>query len=162
MMMLPVVVSPDPPRSMSVSEPDNICLMQRELGQQLASLRRQAGLTQQELAALAGFARSTVSMAEIGRQYQAREFWLACDKALNTGGVLAAGTDEIDAVHDAEQAAAALTAQQARQARALAAMAAAHQGDGLTAAATAIQACPHCGGEVTVLTTLIPQTAPAR
>jgi transcriptional regulator with XRE-family HTH domain len=145
-----------------VSEPGSIGVMQRELGRQLAFLRRRTGLTQRELAALAGFARSTVSMAEIGRQYQAREFWLACDKALDSGGVLAAGADQIEAVREAGQAAAALAAQQARQAQAVAALAAARQHDGVTAGVTAVQACPHCGGVVTVLTSLIPGTAPAR
>jgi hypothetical protein len=84
-----------------------------------------------------------------------------CDKALDTGGVLAAGADQIDAVRDAEQRAAAVAAQEARQARALAALAAARQRSDVTTGVTALQACPHCGGEVTVLTTLIPGTAPA-
>jgi len=30
------------------------------------------------------------------------------------------------------------------------------------AGVTAVQACPHCGGEVAILTTLVPETAPAR
>ena len=34
----------------------------------------------ENLGALAGFSRSTVSVAEIGRQPRAREFWAACDK----------------------------------------------------------------------------------
>ncbi len=142
-----------------MSDSDNIAAMQRELGRQLAALRREAGLTQQGLAALAGFSRSTVSVAEIGRQSQAREFWEACDKALDTGGVLTAGADQIDTVRDAEQRAAASAAQEARQARALAALTAAQQHGGVTARVTAVQPCPHCGHEVTVLTTLIPETA---
>jgi DNA-binding XRE family transcriptional regulator len=73
----PALVSPA--RSMSGSP--SIAVMQRELGRQLAALRRQARLTQQQLAARAGFSRSTVSVAEIGRQAHAREFWAACDKA---------------------------------------------------------------------------------
>ncbi|HVB42935.1 MAG TPA: hypothetical protein VNF47_09555, partial [Streptosporangiaceae bacterium] len=103
--------------------------------------------------------RSTVSVAEIGRQAQAREFWEACDKALDTGGVLAAGVDQIDAVRDAERRAAARAAQEAREARALAALTAAQQHGGVTAGVTAVQACPYCGHEVTVLTTLIPEAA---
>jgi DNA-binding transcriptional regulator YiaG len=39
----------------------------RELGRQLAALRREAGLTQMALAALTGFSRTTVSVAEVGR-----------------------------------------------------------------------------------------------
>jgi transcriptional regulator with XRE-family HTH domain len=145
-----------------MSDSGNIAAMQRELGRQLAALRREAGLTQHGLAALAGFSRTTVSLAEIGRQSQAREFWMACDKALDTGGVLAAGADQIDAVRDAEQRAAASAAQEAREARALAALTAAEHHSGVRAGITAVQACPHCGGEVMVLTTLIPETGPAR
>lgn len=146
----------------TVGRSENIVAMQRELGHQLAALRREAGLTQEALAALAGFSRSAVSLAEIGRQNQAREFWQACDKALDTDGVLADGADQISVVRDAEQRAAALAAQEARQARALAALAAARQLSGVAAAVTAVQACPHCGGEVTVLTTLIPDTEPPK
>jgi len=143
-----------------MGDSETVAAMVRELGRQLAALRREAGLTQHGLAGLTGFSRTTVSMAEIGRPSQAREFWQACDKALDTAGVLAAGADQIDAVRDAEQRAAALAAHEARQARALAALAAARHG-GVTAAVTAIQECPHCGGQITVLTTLIPETAPA-
>jgi len=132
--------------------------MGRELGRQLAALRRQAGLTQRDLAALAGFSRTTVSMAEIGRDCH-REFWEACDKVLDTGGALIAGADQIDAVRDAERHAAASAALQARQARAVAALATASGHGGVRAA---VQACPHCGGQVTVLTTLIGGTAPAQ
>jgi transcriptional regulator with XRE-family HTH domain len=144
-----------------MSDSDNVGAMQRQLGRQLAALRRRAGLTQHGLGARAGFSRSMVSLAEIGRQSQAREFWLACDKALSTGGVLTAGVDQIDAVRDAEQRAAACAAQEAREARALAALSAASDHSGVTAAVTAVQACPHCGGELTILTTLIPEPAPA-
>jgi transcriptional regulator with XRE-family HTH domain len=86
-----------------MSDSDNIAAMGRELGRHLAALRRGAGLTQHGLAALAGFSRTTVSMAEIGRHSQAREFWEACDKALDTGGALTAGAVQIDAVRDAER-----------------------------------------------------------
>jgi transcriptional regulator with XRE-family HTH domain len=132
--------------------------MRRELGRQLAALRRCAGLTQEGLAELTGFSRSTVSVAEIGRQSHALGFWEACDKALDTGGVLADGARQIDAVADAEQRAAASAAQEVREAQALAALTAARQCGSVTARVTAVQACPHCGGEVTVLTTLIPLT----
>jgi len=139
-----------------MNESESISAMQREMGRQLAALRRETGLTQQGLAVLTGFSRPAVSLAEIGRQFPARQFWQACDKALSTGGVLAAGADQISAVRDAEQRAAALAAQEAREARALAALAAARQRGTVAAEVTAVQACPHCGGEVAVLTTLIP------
>ena len=43
----------------------------------------------------------------------------------------------------------------------LAALTAARRHGGVRAGVTAVQACPHCGGQVTVLTTLIPGTGPA-
>jgi transcriptional regulator with XRE-family HTH domain len=141
-----------------MNDSENITAMQRELGRQLAALRREAGLTQETLAALAGFSRSTISVAEIGRQAHAREFWEACDKALDADGGLAAGFDQVDAVRDAEQHAAARAAQEAREARALATLGAARQHGGVTAGVTAVQPCPHCGGEVTIVTTLIAET----
>jgi hypothetical protein len=45
-----------------------VAVLLRELGQQLAALRRETWLTQENLGGLAGFSRSTVSLAEIGRQ----------------------------------------------------------------------------------------------
>jgi DNA-binding XRE family transcriptional regulator len=141
-----------------MGDSETVAAMARELGRQLAALRREAGLTQHALADLIGFSRTTVSVAEIGRPSQARELWLTCDKMLDTGGVLAAGADQIEAVRRAEQRAAALAAQEAREARALAALAAADRHGGVTGGVTAIQACPHCGAQITVLTTLIPGT----
>jgi transcriptional regulator with XRE-family HTH domain len=132
-----------------------IAAMRRDLGRQLAALRRQAGLSQFGLAEMIGFSRSAVSLAEIGRQGQDRKFWMACDKALDTGGVLADGVGQVDAVRHAQERSAALAAQEAREARAVAAMAEAGQ-PRLLASVTAVQACPQCGAEVTVLATLIP------
>lgn len=131
--------------------------MLRALGRQLAALRREAGLTQEEFAQLTGFSRSTVSVAEIGRQAHAREFWDACDKALDTGGALAAGFAQIEAVQGELQRAAAQAAQEAREAQALAALAEAQQGSSIEATVTAVQACPNCGQDLTVLTTLVPR-----
>jgi len=133
--------------------------MWRELGRQLAALRREAGLTQMALAALIRFSRTSVSMAETSRQEQHPEFWRACDKALSTGGVLAAGAEQVRAARKAGEHAAACAAQEAREAWALAAFAAARDQRGLSAAVSAVQPCPSCGGQVTVLTTLIPGTA---
>jgi transcriptional regulator with XRE-family HTH domain len=144
----------------SAGESQNITAIHKELGRQLAALRHEAGLTQHGLAQLAGFSRSAVSLAEIGRPCQAREFWQACDKALDTDGILADGADQIATVRAAEERAAALAAHETRQARALAALEAARQRSGVQAGVTAVQACPHCGGEVMVLTTLIPDAAP--
>jgi transcriptional regulator with XRE-family HTH domain len=142
----------------AVSDSPSVAVMRRELGRQLAALRRQAGLTQQGLADRIAFSRPTVSVAEIGRQPHARQFWSSCDTALATGGTLARGHDQIAAVRDAEQRATARAAQEAREARALAAFTAARDHHDITAAVTAIQPCPECGCPVTIMTTLIPGT----
>jgi hypothetical protein len=137
-----------------VSEPETVAAMWRLLGRQLADLRHAAGLTQYELGALTCFSRSMVSLAEIGRMTPAAAFWEACDKALDSGGVLADGARQINAVHAAQRRAKGLAAQEAREALALAAFTAARDQQGLPAAVTAVQACPHCGGEVSVVTSL--------
>src|SRR5260221_10594213 len=99
-----------------MNDPGNIAAMQRELGRQLAALRREAGLTQHDLAALAGFSRTTVPPAQIGRQSHAPEISQPCDKALDAGGALTAGADPIDTVPDAQHRAPARAAQEAREA----------------------------------------------
>ena len=145
-----------------MSHSEAVAVMQRELGRQLAALRQGAGLTQQGLAARTGFSRTTLSLAEIGRQSPAGQFWVACDMALRTSGVLATGFAQIEAAREAGHRAAARAAQEAREARALAALATAERHSGVPARVSGLQACPHCAGEVTVLTTLIPEPASAR
>jgi transcriptional regulator with XRE-family HTH domain len=142
-----------------MSHSEALAAMLRDLGRQLAALRRGAGLTQQDLAALTGFSRTTVSLAEIGRQSPAREFWAACDVALSTGGLLTTGFDQIEAARAAGQRAAARAAQEAREARALAEFEAAQRSSGASAGVTGIQGCPHCGQLVVVITTLVPEDA---
>lgn len=142
-----------------MTAPETVTSMRRELGRQLAALRRQAGLTQADLAGLTGFSRSTVSVAEIGRQAHAREFWAACDKALGTGRVLTGGFAQVEAVRGTQQRAAARAAQEVREAQALAALAEARQHGRIETTVTAVQACPRCGQDVIVLTTLIPSPA---
>lgn len=138
-----------------MSDAESIAAMWRDLGRQLAALRREAGLTQHALADLIRFSRTTVSVAEIGRSAPADEFWQACDKALGTGGVLAAGAEQIGAARHAQQYAVACAAQETREARALAAFTAARDQHGVAAVVSAVQPCPECGCEVRVLTTLI-------
>jgi transcriptional regulator with XRE-family HTH domain len=65
----------------------------------LADRRRAAGLTQAELAALAGCSTTTVCHAETGRLWQSRRFWENADNALNADGHLLTH-------HDAHRAAA--------------------------------------------------------
>ena len=140
-------------------EPAGLEEMWRELGRQLKALRREAGLSQQALGELTNYSRPAISVAEIGRPVQSPEFWQACDRALGTGGVLAAGAAQIGAARRAGQRAAARAAQEARQARALAAFTAARDQRGVAAGISAVQPCPNCGSQVTILTTLIPGTA---
>jgi helix-turn-helix protein len=133
--------------------------MWQQLGRQMAALRRKAGLTQMALGALTGYSRSEASVAEIGRLTHAGSFWQACDKALGTGGILSAGAEQIVAARNAAHHAAACAAQEAREARALAVFAAARDQRAVSAGVSAVQPCPNCGCEVTVLTTLIPGSA---
>jgi transcriptional regulator with XRE-family HTH domain len=70
----------------------------RALSAGLAGRRHAAGLTQAELAALAGVSVTTVGHAETGRTWQSRRFWERADDALRaTGGLLR--------LHDAYRAA---------------------------------------------------------
>ena len=60
----------------------------RALSAGLAAARRAAGLTQVELAGLAGVSVTTVGHAETGRTWQSRRFWERADTALCASGVL--------------------------------------------------------------------------
>jgi tetratricopeptide (TPR) repeat protein len=66
------------------------------LGRQLSECRRAAGLSQVQLAPLAGYSRSTVANVETGRQHVPRDFWTGCDTALRTGDTFARAYDEIE------------------------------------------------------------------
>jgi DNA-binding transcriptional regulator YhcF (GntR family) len=70
----------------------------RALSRALASHRRACGLTQPQLAGLAGVSTTTVGHAETGRVWQSRGFWEKADKAVEAEG-------EILALHDAYRAA---------------------------------------------------------
>jgi transcriptional regulator with XRE-family HTH domain len=54
----------------------------------LATLRRSAGLTQQQVAEQTGYRRATVASAESGHRVAAEEFWLRCDELLANHGEL--------------------------------------------------------------------------
>ena len=86
----------------------------RALGRQLAASRRAAGLSQQQLAPLSGYTRSTVANAETGRQHVPRTFWSRCDEALGTGNALARGYDQVIGLHREQHVKSAVVAQQAR------------------------------------------------
>ena len=84
------------------------------LGRQLSACRRAAGLSQEKLAPLAGYSRSTVANVETGRQHVPRDFWQRCDAALGTGDALARGYDEIEAAQRRERMRTAVAAGQDR------------------------------------------------
>ena len=60
----------------------------RSLSGALAALRRAAGLSQPDLAALTGYSVTTIGHAETGRLWQARAFWEKADLALAAEGEL--------------------------------------------------------------------------
>ena len=70
----------------------------RALSAGLAAKRHAAGLTQAELAALAGVSVTTVGHAETGRTWQSRRFWERADTALRAAG-------DLLRLHDAYRAA---------------------------------------------------------
>jgi DNA-binding transcriptional regulator YhcF (GntR family) len=70
----------------------------RALSAGLAARRHAAGLTQAELAALAGVSVTTVGHAETGRTWQSRRFWERADSALRAAG-------DLLRLHDAYRAA---------------------------------------------------------
>jgi hypothetical protein len=70
----------------------------RALSAGLAARRHAVGLTQAELAALAGVSVTTVGHAETGRTWQSRRFWERADSALRAAG-------DLLRLHDAYRAA---------------------------------------------------------
>ena len=72
----------------------------RALSRALAALRRQARLSQPDLAALTGYSVTTVGHAETGRLWQSRAFWEKAD-------ILLAAEGELTSRYDAYRAAAA-------------------------------------------------------
>jgi transcriptional regulator with XRE-family HTH domain len=61
----------------------------RRFGHELKRGRRNAGLTQRELAERVRYSREMVAAVERGRRYGSRELAVRCDEVLGTGGVLA-------------------------------------------------------------------------
>lgn len=69
--------------------------LRRSLGRRLATLRRDAGATQEKLAREAGLSRSSVKNIEGGRQGAARSFWELADRLFAADGELVSGFDEL-------------------------------------------------------------------
>jgi DNA-binding GntR family transcriptional regulator len=82
--------APDPERDLANAA--------RALSAGLAARRHAAGLTQAELAGLAGVSVTTVGHAETGRTWQSRRFWERADTALRAAG-------DVLRLHDAYRAA---------------------------------------------------------
>lgn len=82
-----------------MKEPDPIRSARLGLGQQLAQLRKEAGLTQHQLAPLIGYSRTTVANVEVGRQLADRAFWVRVDAAFESGAALTLEYDSIGAQH---------------------------------------------------------------
>ncbi len=87
----------------------------RCLGAELAAYRDAAGYSQDQLARLTSYSRSTIANVETGRQRVPRMFWERADAALRTGGVLASGHDDIEATAKRERHAAARSASATRR-----------------------------------------------
>jgi tetratricopeptide (TPR) repeat protein len=86
----------------------------RALGRQLAASRRAATLTQEQLAPLSGYSRSTIANTETGRQRVPRSFWENCDAVLGTGTALGRGHDEVTAAERGDHLRSAVVARQVR------------------------------------------------
>src|SRR3984885_11660421 len=89
------------PRVADPQAPDverDLAAAARALSAGLAARRHATGLTQAELAALAGVSVTTVGHAETGRTWQSRRFWERADAALHAAG-------DLLRLHDAYRAA---------------------------------------------------------
>ncbi len=122
--------------------------MRQSLGRELAARRREAGYSQRQLAPLTGYARSTLSDAELGRHHVRRDFWERCQRVLHAGGVLTGRWEERAAREER-------TAQEESPAWP-AAPPAAGDGDAPQAPASimTVQLCPACHQPVAVITVL--------
>jgi transcriptional regulator with XRE-family HTH domain len=151
------------PEAVNVTSVEQVREMRRGLGRELAARRREAGFSQRQLAPLTGYARSTVSDAELGRHHVRRDFWERCQRVLRIGGELTGRYDQIEAVAAAWHAAVVRAAQAAREERAAvwpaapALPATPLTGNGAVrspAGVVTVQACPACRHPVAVITVL--------
>lgn len=94
-----------------------VAAARRQAGRELARLRSEAGLSQQDLANRIGYTRGQVGGAEAGSQATAPEFWQACDRVLAAGGALVVARARIEAAMKARRDAAARREEAKREAR---------------------------------------------
>ncbi len=78
----------DAERGDSRTDDVGIALLVRTLGDLLASLRRDAGLSQQQLGDKIGYSRATVAGAEAASRMPGESFWKLSDDTLTGNGVL--------------------------------------------------------------------------
>jgi transcriptional regulator with XRE-family HTH domain len=149
--------------AVQVTGAEQVREMRRGLGRELAARRREAGFSQRQLAPLTGYARSTVSDAELGRHHVRRDFWERCQRVLRIGGDLTGRYDQIEAVAAAWRAAMVRAAQAAREERAASWPAAPAPPASLPnengavrspAGVVTVQACPACRHPVAIITVL--------
>jgi len=69
-------------------DPDDLAAFRQTLADLLATLRKEAGLTQQQVADRLGYSRATVAGAETGHRQLGEAFWAGCDDLLAPGGQL--------------------------------------------------------------------------
>jgi diguanylate cyclase (GGDEF)-like protein len=140
-----------------VSSPEDIAAAWRALGTQLATLRDEAGLTQLELAKLAGYSRSRVANAESG-QARSAGLWAGLDHALRAGGHLVEARARIEASVAAARQQAKRQAWVERAEAAGPGVAGAIPEDGTRAVQDS--ACPGCGLPLVVATQVIATVIP--
>jgi len=83
---------------MDAMDADHLAELSNKLGRRLASLRKAAGLTQDQVARATLVHRSYISHAECGRDLPRREFWEAADTLLLADGALLAAYDALNGI----------------------------------------------------------------
>jgi transcriptional regulator with XRE-family HTH domain len=96
---------------------DEFAPFQQTLADLLAALRREAGLTQQQLADRLGYARATVAGAETGQRSPGKAFWVSCDDLLAPAGQLRAAYAQLTAARKDRAERAARQSEAEREAR---------------------------------------------
>ncbi|MFG1950816.1 helix-turn-helix domain-containing protein [Micromonospora sp. NPDC048830] len=86
------------PSRVDAVTPELVAESRRALGRALAESRRSVCVTQERLAVLVEWSRSSIANVEVGRQVASREFWAACDVALGCQGALLAAWGRTDAL----------------------------------------------------------------
>ncbi|SDD93593.1 helix-turn-helix domain-containing protein [Actinokineospora iranica] len=84
-------------------EPETIVNLRRRLGGQLAALRKAASLTQEQLARVTHYDRTSVAHIEKGRYRADEQFWSAVDRKVGANGALLESFRALDAVCQAHR-----------------------------------------------------------